>query len=109
MKYKLNESGSHFVKFTLLSQVWFRHSKTNPGTLVLSEPAASMFDMGLRRTRFQWYGQLTDKVSFYFQHGLNNCNFLAQNPGNWKLAAFFHNALLEYKLKMGSEELIFSG
>lgn len=109
LKYKLNESGSHYVKLTLLNQLWLRYDESNPGTLVLNEPASSTFDIGLRRTRFQFYGQLNDHVFFYFQYGLNNFNFLAQNAGNRKLVAFFHDALLEYKVKKGSEALVFGG
>jgi len=109
LKYKLNESGSHYVKLTLLNQLWLRYDESNPGTLVMNEPASTTFDIGLRRTRFQFYGQLTDHVFFYFQYGLNNFNFLAQNAGNRKLVAFFHDALLEYKMKKGSEALVFGG
>jgi hypothetical protein len=109
LKYKLNASGSHYIKLTLLNQVWLRYDESNPGTLVLNEPASSTFDIGLRRTRFQLYGQLTDQVFFYFQYGLNNFNYLAQNAGNRKLVAFFHDALLEYKVKKASEALVLGG
>src|SRR5262245_18798078 len=104
LRYKLNESGSHYLKFTRGTQVWVRQNESNPGTLVLGEPASSTFDIGLRRTRFQLYGHLTDRVFVYFQYGLNNFNYLAQNAGNRKLAAFFHDALLEYRASKGSEK-----
>lgn len=109
LRYKLNESGSHYIKFTLGTQLWLRQNESNPGTLVLGEPANNTFDIGLRRTRFQFYGQLTDRVFFYFQYGLNNFNFLAQNAGNRKLVAFFHDAMLEYRASKGSEKLIVGG
>lgn len=109
LRYKLNESGSHYVKFTLGAQLWLRQNESNPGTLVLGEPADKTFDIGLRRTRFQFYGQLTDRVFFYFQYGMNNFNFLAQNSGNRKLAAFFHDAMLEYRASKGSEKLNLGG
>ncbi len=109
LRFKLNESGSHYVKLTLLNQVWVRYDQSNPGTLVLGEPASSTVDIGLRRTRFQFFGQLSDHVSFYFQYGLNNFNYLAQNSGNRKLVAFFHDALLEYKVKKDDERLILGG
>lgn len=109
LRFKLNESGSHYVKLTLLNQVWLRYDQSNPGTLVLGEPASSTVDIGLRRTRFQFFGQLSDHVSFYFQYGLNNFNYLAQNSGNRKLVAFFHDALLEYKVKKDDERLILGG
>ena len=76
LRMKLNEDGSHYLKATFLNQIWFRYNASNPGTTVMGEPAASTFDIGLRRTRFQFFGQLTDHVFFYFQYGQNNFNFL---------------------------------
>jgi len=109
LRFKLNPSGSHYVKLTLLNQLWLRQNESNPGSLVMGEPSSSTFDIGLRRTRFQFYGQLTDRVFFYFQYGLNNFNYLANNAGNRKLVAFFHDALLEYKASKTSEALVLGG
>lgn len=109
LKLKLNEDGSHYIKGTFLNQVWLRYDQSNPGTRVLNDPASQTFDIGLRRTRFQFYGQLTDRVFFYFQFGQNNFNYLSQNAGNRKLQVFFHDALGEYKVSKGSEKLIFGG
>lgn len=109
LRYKLNESGSHYVKLTLLGQVWARYNDSNPGTMVLGQPASTTFDIGLRRVRFQFFGQLTDHVFFYFQYGMNNFNFLNQNAGNRKLSAFFHDALMEYKFNKENNKLIFGG
>lgn len=109
LRYKLNPSGTHYIKLTLLNQLWLRQNESNPGSLVMGEPSSSTFDIGLRRTRFQFYGQLTDHVFFYFQYGLNNFNYLANNSGNRKLVAFFHDALLEYKLSKTSEALVLGG
>jgi len=109
LKLNLNEEGSHYIKATFLNQIWFRYNESNPGTRVLNEPTAQTFDVGLRRTRFQLYGQLTDRVFFYFQFGQNNFNYLSQNAGNRKLQAFFHDALGEYRITKGSEKLILGG
>lgn len=106
LRFKLNENGSHYLKATFLNQIWFRENQSNPGTIVLGDAASQTTDIGLRRTRFQFYGQLTDQVFFYFQFGQNNFNYLSQNSGNRKLQAFFHDALAEYKIKKGSEKLI---
>ena len=76
MRIKLNEDGSHYLKATFLNQVWLRFNDSNPGTLVLNDPTQHTVDIGLRRTRFQLYGQLTDHVFFYFQFGQNNFNYL---------------------------------
>ncbi len=109
LRLKLNDDGSHYIKATFLNQVWFRFNDSNPGTLVMNEAKQHTFDIGLRRTRFQLFGQLTDHVFFYFQFGQNNFNYLSQNAGNRKIQAFFHDALGEYKIKKGSEALILGG
>jgi len=105
MRLKLNDDGSHYLKWTFLNQVWLRYNDSNPGTTVMSEPAAETFDIGLRRTRIQFYGQLTDHVFFYTQFGQNNFNFLSQNGGNRKLQVFFHDALGEYKVWRDNDKL----
>ncbi len=109
LKLNLNENGSHYIKATFLNQVWLRYNQSNPGTHVLGEPTNQTFDIGLRRTRFQLYGQMTDRVFFYFQFGQNNFNYLAQNAGNRKFQAFFHDALGEYRVTKGNEKLILGG
>jgi len=113
MKLKLNEDGSHYIKGTFLNQVWVRYNQSNPGTLVLGEPADQTVDIGLRRTRLQFFGQLTDHVFFYTQFGQNNFNYLsgqnATNTGNRKFQAFFHDALGEYKVWRGNDRLFLGG
>lgn len=109
LKLNLNDVGDHYIKATFLNQIWFRYNQSNPGTLVLSVPKTETFDVGLRRTRFQLFGQLTDRVFFYFQFGQNNFNYLSQNAGNRKFQVFFHDALGEYRITQGSENLIVGG
>ena len=102
LKLKLNESGDLYIKATLLNQTWLRYNQSNPGTLVNSKPADTTFDIGLRRTRLQLYGQLLPRVFFYTQFGMNNFNYGSQNSGNRKLQAFFLDALGELGLKLDS-------
>jgi hypothetical protein len=109
LKLNLNEDGNHYIKATFLNQVWLRYNESNPGSLVLNQPASKTFDIGLRRTRFQLYGQLSDRVFVYFQFGQNNFNYLSQTSGNRKIQAFFHDALAEYRVSKGSEKLILGG
>ncbi|NDC40729.1 MAG: hypothetical protein EBZ77_04130 [Chitinophagia bacterium] len=109
LKYRLNKDGSRYLKATLLTQVWARWSECNPGTLVNGKPADAVTDIGLRRMRFQLYGQITDHAFFYTQFGLNNFNYLSQNAGNRKLAAFFHDVVVEYKVCKGSDKLKVGG
>lgn len=109
LRLKLNEDGSHYVKATFLNQVWIRFNQSNPGTVVLAEPTDNTFDIGLRRTRLQLYGQLTDHVFFYTQFGQNNFNYLSQNAGNRKIQAFFHDVLGEYKVWKDKDVLKLGG
>jgi hypothetical protein len=101
LRYNLNTSGSHFFKVTFLNQTWLRFNQSNPGTTVIQEPKDNTFDIGLRRTRMQLFGQISDRVFLYIQFGLNNFNYLngGFNPttsSNRKIQAFFHDAVGEY-------------
>lgn len=107
LKYNLNEDGSHYIQATMLNQVWLRYNESNPGTTVEGVSSSNTTDIGLRRTRFQFFGQLTDKVFVYFQFGQNNFNSQynanASGTGNRKIAPFFHDALCEYKVSHGNQ------
>jgi hypothetical protein len=111
LKYNLNESGSHYFKVTFLNQTWLRFNQSNPGTTVNGDPKLETFDIGLRRTRIQLFGQINDRTFLYFQFGQNNFNFLngynnAQVAGsNRKIAAFFHDAVGEYHVFKGKDYL----
>lgn len=119
LRLNLNDEGTHYLKATFLNQTWFRYADYNPGTTVLTTPTSNGFDIGLRRTRFQLYGQLTDHVTFYFQLGQNNFNFLTgtggtpDNPStpytNRKNQFFIHDALADYRIKKGSDLLFIGG
>ena len=103
LKFNLNQSGSHYFQFTVLNQTWVRFNESNPGTLVENRVKDNTVDIGLRRTRFQAFGQLTDKVFVYFQFGMNNFNSQFNTGNNRKLHAFFHDALGEYKISNGNQ------
>jgi hypothetical protein len=109
LKYNLSTDGSKYVKLTFLNQIWVRNNQSNPGTTVNGDPQSNTFDIGLRRTRMQLYGQVSDHVFFYMQYGMNNFNFLSATSGNRKLQAFFHDALGEYKVFKGDDRLKLGG
>lgn len=98
LKYNLNESGSHYFQVTFLNQAWTRWAEYNPGTMIDSTATSSGMDIGLRRTRIQVLGQINDRTFIYFQFGENNFNAQYALNGNRKLAAFFHDAICEYRL-----------
>ncbi|MBO9205196.1 MULTISPECIES: hypothetical protein [Niastella] len=103
LKFNLNADGSHYFQFTVMNQTWLRFNQSNPGTLVEGRIKENTVDIGLRRTRFQAFGQLTDKVFIYFQFGMNNFNSQFNTGNNRKLAAFFHDALCEYKVSKSNQ------
>lgn len=105
LRYNLTADGDRYIKATFLNQAWLRWTDNNPGTTVNGDPQDNTVDIGLRRTRMQLFGQLTDHVFFYTQFGMNNFNYLSQNAGNRKVQAFFHDALAEYKVFKDSDML----
>lgn len=109
IRYNISADGKHYIKFTFLNQTWMRWNQSNPGTTVMGKPEDNTFDIGLRRTRMQLFGQITDRVFFYTQFGQNNFNFLSANSGNRKLQAFFHDALGEYSAFKDKNWLKFGG
>lgn len=92
--FKMNEDGSRYVRFTGLNQVWVRYTEMNPGSTVFGDPVNDMVDIGIRRLRFQAFGQLTDRVFFYTQFGQNNFSFLQPRF----TGAFFHDAVSEFRV-----------
>jgi hypothetical protein len=109
LKFNLNDDGSHYFQATFLNQTWVRFNESNPGTTVLGQKQDNTFDIGLRRTRIQMFGQITDRAFVYFQFGLNNFNRMtgttasSGTPGNRKVQAYFHDALGEYRVTKGNE------
>lgn len=95
LKWKLNPSGSNYLKATFLAQTWARYSELNPGSTVDGfDAGSSRSDIGIRRVRIQAYGQLTDKIFFYTQFGQNNFSFMQPRH----TGAFFHDIVTEYKV-----------
>ncbi|MCC9167292.1 hypothetical protein [Pontibacter harenae] len=105
IKYNLTPDGSKYIKATFMNQVWVRWTEANRGSTVNGDLQDNIVDIGLRRTRLQMFGQITDHVFFYTQFGMNNFNYLTQTLGNRKLHAFFHDALGEYKVFKDNNKL----
>jgi len=104
LKFNLNDSGTAYIQATFLNQTWLRFNESNAGTLVQNMDKANTFDIGLRRTRIQLLGQFSEKVFLYLQFGQNNFNAMFNaNNGSRKLAAFFHDAVCEYKFSKKNE------
>ncbi len=94
LKIYLNDDSTRYVQGTGLAQIWFRYNDNNPGSTIYGTPKKETFDVGLRRVRYQVMGQVTKKVFFYTQFGINSFNSLsARKPG-----LFLHDVTAEYKV-----------
>ena len=90
----LNEDGSNYFKFTLVSQVWLRNTDMNPGTTINGYEKDNFTDIGIRRARMQAFGQITDRVFLYTQIGMNNFNYSSDR----KAGFFIHDVVGEYEV-----------
>lgn len=113
LKFNINADGSQYFQATFLNQTWVRYNQSNDGTTLFSKNVPSTFDIGLRRTRIQLFGQITDRTFVYFQFGQNNFNdvtgYNTSGTGNRKITAFFHDAVCEYKITKGNQLKIGGG
>jgi hypothetical protein len=109
LKFNISRDGSRYFQVTFLNQVWLRWNESNSGTVRFSQPAPSTFDIGLRRTRIQMFGQITDRAFIYFQFGQNNFNNAYNLSSNRKYAAFFHDAVCEYRVSRGNQLKVGAG
>jgi len=109
LRFNLNPDGKRFFQATFLNQTWLRFNESNPGTTQESVESKHTTDIGLRRTRIQLFGQLTERVFLYFQFGQNNFNAQYNLGSNRKSAAFFHDALCDYRLSSGNQLILGGG
>lgn len=90
----LNEDGSNYFKFTLVNQVWIRHTDMNPGSTINGYVKNNFTDIGIRRARMQAFGQIADRVFIYTQFGMNNFSYNADR----KAGFFIHDITGEYEV-----------
>ncbi len=109
LKFNLSEDGKRFFQVVFLNQTWVRYTQNNEGTTIENERQNEVFDIGLRRTRIQMFGQITDRVFLYFQFGQNNFNAQYNLGNNRKIATFFHDAFCEYKVTQSNALKIGAG
>jgi hypothetical protein len=94
LSYRLNESGSSYLKLNLTTQMWLRLGENNPGSTQAGFVATNNIDVGIRRSRLQLYGMLNEKSFIYTQIGINNFGVnSSRKPG-----LFFHDVVGEYHL-----------
>jgi hypothetical protein len=93
-KVYLSDDSTRYVKATGLAQIWTRYNDNNPGSAVYGSAQKNSFDVGLRRVRFQIMSQVSKKVFFYTQIGVNSINSLSIR----KTGLFFHDVTGEYNV-----------
>lgn len=94
LKIYLSDDSTRYVQGTGLAQIWLRYNDNNPGSTVFGTARRESFDVGLRRVRYQVLGQVSQRIFFYTQFGLNNVSSLsARKPG-----LFLHDVTAEYKI-----------
>ena len=94
LKKNFNESGTHYIKSTIVAQMWSRYTDFNPGTTLNGYEMSTPFDIGIRRLRFNILAQPTDRIFVYVQFGQNNFNFTSK----LNVGSFFHDAVGEYRV-----------
>lgn len=94
LKIFLNDDSTRYIQGTGLAQIWLRYNDNNPGSTVFGTSKKESYDVGLRRVRYQVMGQVTKKVFFYTQFGINNFSSLSAR----KTGLFLHDVTAEYKL-----------
>jgi len=90
----INDSGDQYLKLSFVSQFWARTGNYNPGTTIFGNAKKGGTDLGIRRFRLQLFGQLSEKVFFYSQFGINNFNSI----GERKPSFFVHDIYTEYEM-----------
>jgi hypothetical protein len=92
LKIYLNDDSTRWVKGTGLAQIWARYNDNNPGSTIFGTPVKNTYDVGLRRVRYQTLAQVTKRVFFYSQFGINSVNSISAR----KSQLFFHDVTAEY-------------
>lgn len=101
LKVPVNEDGSKYFRIITWHQVWTRYNENNSGSLRNGELQNSTFDVGLRRSRFLLYSQISPRFLIMTHFGINNQSAVSggvlANDGK-KPQLFMHDAWVEYKV-----------
>lgn len=115
MKLDLNQEGTKYMRFIMWHQFWTSYTQNNPGTKDINgNPQSNSFDMGLRRSRFLIYSQLSPRFLILTHWGINNASFInggsagtlgtgasAGGQGGKRPQLYIHDAWTEYAVVKG--------
>ena len=92
LQWSLNKDGTLYMRMLMWLQVWARAIQLNPGTEVVGNSDPWYGDVGLRRARLLWFGQIFPRTMILLHIGINNQTFRnARKP-----QVFFHDAWTEF-------------
>ncbi|MCU0416049.1 MAG: hypothetical protein MUE33_02575 [Cytophagaceae bacterium] len=102
LKWEIGANGKQYIQLSGLLQSWMRYNEFNPSTTINGVDENAIIDFGIRRMRLQLLGQLSPKVFFYTQLGMNSFSFISER----KFGLFFHDITgevecIEKKLTIG--------
>ncbi|MGC4057006.1 MAG: hypothetical protein QM743_02655 [Chitinophagaceae bacterium] len=115
LKLDLNQDGTKFVRFIMWHQFWTTYTQNNPGTKdVNGDPQSSTMDIGIRRSRFLAYSQISPRFLILTHWGINNVSFIngggagtlgtgasATGQGGKRPQLYIHDAWSEYAVVKG--------
>jgi hypothetical protein len=97
----LQPDSTTYIRFNMVAQTWVRLNQNNPGSTLTGvgypangELQKTTTDVGIRRIRLLMSGQISPRVFFFVQFGMNSWNYLSAR----KAGAFFHDVTGEYAI-----------
>ncbi|NJO03551.1 MAG: porin, partial [Bacteroidia bacterium] len=91
LKVNLDTTGSKYIRFIIWNQLWTRYIDNNPNTIVNNETLENNWDIGLRRSRFLAYAQISPRFLIMFHFGINNQSFINGGDAGSNGSAFGAN------------------
>ena len=102
LKLNLSEDGKKYVRFIMWHQFWAKYTQNNPGTIDENgDSKDNDLDLGLRRSRFLAFAQVSPKFMILTHFGINNQQFNRgglNGTGGKKPQLFIHDAWTEYQV-----------
>ena len=102
LRINLTDDGKRFVRIMTWHQFWARYDQYNPGTQIGDQPKSDGLDVGIRRSRFLVYGQVTEDLLFLAHFGFNNQSQVGGGFGTGdtpkKPQLYVHDVWGEYRL-----------
>ncbi len=75
VSWKFGRNDQHALRLLTWHQIWNRYTQMNPGSQVSGRDRTHQYDVGLRRARMLFIGQLTDRFQVLTHFGINNQTF----------------------------------